>query len=418
VAHGDGGSAVEQRLERLQRVASALSDLLNPHEVADIILRDAAPELGGARRALWLLDDAGRELALVHPESHERAAPFSSIPLDSDLPGAVVVRTGTPLFLTTKAERDQRFPVLVDVGPQVSMAVLPLVAAGGVLGVLACSYDEEHAFPDDERRYLVAVCELAAQALERSRLHNRQVEVARALQATLLPPELPAITGMELATAYHPAMAGTEVGGDFYDAFALPGGDRWAVVIGDVCGTGPDAAALTAQARHTLRAVLRTGLGIEAAMSIVNDTLAESLDAERFCTMVLASVTPTAAGASVDLVCAGHPTPLVLCGNGEIREAPAAGAMVGAFADQVYVATALELGSGDALVLFTDGVTEARHTGDPAGWFGTSGLEAALAASVGGTASTVVKAIEGAIFDFSGGRFTDDVAILVLRVVP
>jgi serine phosphatase RsbU (regulator of sigma subunit) len=414
-------AVVEQRLSRLQRVAGALSVLLTPAEVADVILREAAPELGGISRALWLLSEAGTELELVDPARHERAAPFASIPIGSDLPGAVVTRTAKPIFLTTRAERDAQFPALAGTGPQVSIAVLPLTAGGGTVGVLACSYDEEHAFADDERRYLLAVSELASQALERSRLHARQVEVARALQSSLLPPELPTIAGIDLAAAYHPAWEGTEVGGDFYDVFPLPGDGGWAFTIGDVCGTGPAAAAVTAQARHTVRAVLRTGVAVDAAMALVNDTLVESLDAERFCTMILVEARTSPGRVELKLIAAGHPAPLVVRAAGGVEALPSRGALVGAFPGRTYAVDRVQLGPGDVLVLYTDGVVEARSAApDPHGrfgFFGDHGLLAVLEPLAGAGAAAIVSQVEQAVIGFSGTRLADDVAVLAIGAV-
>jgi serine phosphatase RsbU (regulator of sigma subunit) len=374
--------------------------------------------MGGVSRALWLVNEAGTDLELVHPESHRRAAAFTGIPLSSDLPGAAVVRTGEPVFIATRDERDRRFPALADVGPQVGIAVLPLTSRDRVVGVLACSFDEEHAFGEGERNFLAAITELASQALERSRLHARDIEVSRALQASLLPPALPVIPGLELAAAYHPAWEGTEVGGDFYDVFPLSGGS-WGLMIGDVCGTGPQAAALTAQVRHTVRAATRTGLGIEAATTVLNDILVDSLDFERFCTMVLVEARPGERGVSLDLVRAGHPTSLVVRSSGAVEEIRPTGSLLGVEPSLSYRKSSLRLEAGDALVLYTDGVTEARSAaapdGEPPTFFGLDGLSTVLGAVTGAGAGAIVKAVESALMDFTGGRLADDVAILVVR---
>ena len=411
----DTRDSAASRLDRLERIASALAGLLTPGEVADVILRDVAPELGGASRALWLLSDDGTQLELVHPESHARAQPYAAIPVTSDLPGAEVARTGEPLFLTTVADRDERYPVLRGLAPQVSIAALPLTASGRVVGVLACSYDEEHAFPADERRYLGVVTALASQALERSRLHGRQVEVATVLQASLLPPALPAIDGLELAAAYHPSVEGTEVGGDFYDAFPL-GADRaaWVVAVGDVSGTGPAAAAVTAQVRHTLRAATRMGAGLTDAVTVVNDALADSLDPERFCTMVACSVGFADGAVALEIVTAGHPPALVVRVNGSVEEVTTGGWMLAAVPGPSFSTQAVQLGAGDALVLYTDGVIEARSRSRE--FFGLERLKTTIGLCGGRSAPEFVDAIETALFDFTGGHLEDDVAILVMRV--
>jgi PAS domain S-box-containing protein len=420
MARGRADAATE-RLVRLQRIAGALSKLLSPSELAEVIVNEVGPELGGASRGLWLVNEVGSSLELVLPDRHPRAEPFTDIPVGGDLPGALVVRSGEALFITTRVELERRFPMLVDVGPQMSIAVLPLIAGDRVTGVLAISYDDDHSFPPDERRFLGAVADLASQSLERSRLHIHQVEVAQALQRTLLPPQLPVIPGVGLGAVYHPAGQGMEVGGDFYDVFAV-GPDRWALMIGDVCGTGPAAAALTAQVRHTAHTALRAGMGLEQALAVVNDELVESIDDERFCTMVLAEIRPDAHGVDIDLVCAGHPSPLVQRATGEIEELASDGMLVGVFAGIVFRARHLRLGSGDAVVLYTDGVPEGRAAGPSddgrVGFFGPERLVDVLTIEPARTAQALVADIETALMDYSGGRFADDVAILAVRAQP
>ena len=408
-----------ERLAQLQRIASTLSDLLTPYEVAEVILREVAPELGGVGRALWLVDEEHRHLELVRPDDHLRARPFATMSLDEDLPGPAVVRSGRPVFMENKDERDQAFPALANIAPQVAIAVLPLATGDRVVGILAFSYDDDHEFTTDERSFFVAVADLASHALERGRLHARQVEVARALQRTLLPPDLPDVRHVDLAAVYHPAWAGIEVGGDFYDVFPLPGSDRWVVTIGDVCGTGADAAAITAQVRHTVRTAARLGASIAEIAMVVNEALIGSIDDDRFCTMVVATMAPRPDGIDVELVSAGHPHPIVVRAGGGVEPLITDGMLLGVFPGISYVPVALRLEDGDSLVLYTDGVTEARalqdQVGVPLDLFESPRLLEALAPAAGSSAEEVVAALERALLAYTSGQLADDVAILVIR---
>jgi serine phosphatase RsbU (regulator of sigma subunit) len=417
-----GGQAFSEpetgaRLRRLQRIAGSLSRLLTPQAVAEVILGEVAPELGGVSRALWLADEDRTHLRLVRPDDHLRARPFATLALDGDMPGAVVFRTGEPVFMASKAERDAAFPMLAEVGPQVAIAVLPLNDGDDVVGVLALSYDEDHDFSEDERDFFTAVADLASQALARGRLHALQVEVAEALQKTLLPPDLPTIAGVDLAASYHPSWEGIEVGGDFYDVIPLDCG-RWLVMIGDVCGTGPAAAAITAQVRHTARTAAKLGLALDRLVAVINESLVETIGDERFCTMVAAVVQPHGAGVSMELVCAGHPCPVVVRRGGEVAQIPSTGSLLGVVSDARFVSEPLVLSDGDALVLYTDGVLEARpQDGDRADFFAAHRLEAALRGAAGQSAAALVGALEASLFSFADRRLNDDVAIVALRAV-
>ena len=212
-----------------------------------------------------------------------------------------------------------------------------------MVGVLTVGFDHDLPLDDDDRRFLVALAEQAAVALERARLYDserlsrrqaeqdrqRSVELARALQTSLLPPRLPDVPGLDLGARYHPALAGLEVGGDFYDVFDT-GGD-WAVVIGDVCGKGPEAAALTALARYTIRSVAMDLRHPAQVLRKLNDTLLHHQLDERFCTVAYGRVVPTVGGVRVSVCRGGHPPPLVLRASGEIEPVGADGGLIGLF---------------------------------------------------------------------------------------
>ena len=256
---------------------------------------------------------------------------------------------------------------------------------------------------------------------EAGRLNRERSEIARILQNALLPPRLPEVPGVELAARYVAAGEGVEVGGDFYDVFrTADGGDAssssWAVVLGDVSGKGPEAAALTSLARHTLRATAVLAGSPSRALAALNEEILRQAEGERFFSVVLAELRPDPEpdqGARLTLVRAGHPAPLLLraAGGGEaVEELGEPGTVLGIRPDPKLPEGTARLGPGDAAVFYTDGVTEART---PEGaFFGEEGLRATLE----GCARLSADEIEGEVLAFQRGAVRDDAAILVLRI--
>lgn len=252
----------------------------------------------------------------------------------------------------------------------------------------------------------------AEQAVLESRA--RFASLARTLQASLLPPHLPDIAGLEVASAFRPAEEGVEVVGDFYDLFDV-GGGAWGVVIGDVCGKGADAASLTALARYTVRAAAIRERRPSRVLRVLNDAVLRDTEDERFCTAAYARLELHAAGAAVAVTSGGHPLPLVLRAGGGVERAGRPGTLLGMFPDPDLADDTVELGPGDALVLFTDGAVEARRGGELLG-------EQRFAALVGTCAHLRGDEIAARLLDgvvaFGAGDRMDDLAIVVLRVRP
>jgi sigma-B regulation protein RsbU (phosphoserine phosphatase) len=250
--------------------------------------------------------------------------------------------------------------------------------------------------------------------VERVLLQSRErfASLARTLQASLLPPHLPEIPGLEVAARYRPAEDGVEVVGDFYDLFDL-GNDGWGVVIGDVCGKGPEAAALTAVARYTVRAAAMRERQPSRVLVQLNDAVLHQETDERFCTAIYARVAPAPGGVGVSLSCGGHPLPLVLRADGAVEPAGRPGTLLGLFDAPDLTDEEIRLGPGDAAVFFTDGATEAKHRGAT---LGEERLGAIVSSCAGLRAEEIASRIEDAIATFQDGAPQDDLAIVVLRV--
>jgi integral membrane sensor domain MASE1/anti-sigma regulatory factor (Ser/Thr protein kinase) len=253
---------------------------------------------------------------------------------------------------------------------------------------------------------------LASVTFQRRRAERRAQHLAHDLQAELLPPDLPEIPQFETAGWYRAGMQGQEAGGDFYDVFnASPG--RWVAVIGDVCGKGPEAASLTALARYTLRAVGRQSDGPSDALRALNEAILEQRSDQRFMTAVLVQLDVAGADGGVSLSNGGHPPPLLVRAGGEVEEVVRGGGMLlGIYSDPELVDQRVELRPGDALVLFTDGLTERRDPEDDA----PDRIRELLRASAGASASETATRL-GQLAESDNGEADDDVAVVVLRRV-
>jgi serine phosphatase RsbU (regulator of sigma subunit) len=187
--------------------------------------------------------------------------------------------------------------------------------------------------------------------------------IAAALQASMIPPILPDVAGTELASRYEPAGDGSEVGGDFLDVFGLDQ-QSWAFVLGDVSGKGAEAAAVSAAARYTLRALADPDRGPAETVAEVNAKLLAQTDAERHCTLILGYLRPTDGGTSVTLTLAGHHPPLLLRTTGEVEEVGRPGTALALFDEPELHDTTLVMAPGEVLCAYTDGLVEARQGSD------------------------------------------------------
>ncbi|WP_371785347.1 PP2C family protein-serine/threonine phosphatase [Streptosporangium subroseum] len=254
---------------------------------------------------------------------------------------------------------------------------------------------------------------------EADRERERLQRLVSTLQRSLLPPALPAVPGMEVAAYYHTASA-DQVGGDFYDLFRLAD-DRWAFFLGDVCGKGAEAAAMTSLVRYTLRAAAH---GDPDPVSVL-DSLNEALLAEYspaypfYCTVLFGLLTVAAPGAGpgtveITLTGGGHPPALVIRGSGAVEAAhPAGGLLVGLMRNPHFATVAVRLDPGDGLLLYTDGLTEARMPGGDL--FGDDRLEELAATLAGARAPDMTEAVARVLTGFGPG-LNDDTALLALTV--
>ncbi len=362
------------------------------------------------------------EIVHVDPEQEqlvrELEARYASDPRLSSSPVGTVVREGRPLFLPSVSDaflaemaRDRQHLVELRRLGLSSLMIVPLSARGRTAGALS------FLAADSGRRYDAAdlalaedLSRLAALAIDNARLYRQRSDVARTLQRSLLPPALPKVPGVEAAARYRASGAAMEVGGDFYDLFELPEGG-WAAVIGDVCGKGPAAAAVTGLARHTIRAAAIRERLPSRVLATLNEAILRDVNETTFCTVAYAVLSPAGTSVRARVACGGHPLPFVVRANGDVVRVGAHGTLLGAFPDVFLADEDLLLEQNDALLLYTDGLVE-RFGRDLA--LGEERVADVLRESVGKPAAEVADEIESLLVE--GPPERDDIAFLLLRV--
>jgi phosphoserine phosphatase RsbU/P len=419
--------AAEARLRVQYELARTLGEAHSLGEATPQLLRTVGEALGWDLGVIWGLDIERSVLRCVatwrSPESD--AAVFEEVTSGTTfrkgvgLPGRVWAE-GRSAWIpdVTRDSNFPRAPVAAADGLHGAFGV-PIRRGPDVFGVVEFFAPEIREPDSDLLQMMDAVGVQLGLFIDRTEKERALREsraglarLAQTLQQSLLPPLLPTIPGVEIAAHYEAAGDGSDVGGDFYDVFESARND-WSIVIGDVCGKGPEAAALTALVRYTTRAAAIQTRRPRLVLNLVNEVVLRQHD-EQFCTVAYVRLRPEGAGARLTISCAGHPLPLVVRSVGEVEAVGARGRVLGPFADLASVDRVVRLDPGDALLLYTDGVTDAR--GAAVSFFGEERLRETLSSCAGSTADDTVKAIERRLHEFHGGQPRDDIAFVVLRV--
>lgn len=291
--------------------------------------------------------------------------------------------------------------------------VLPLVARNRVIGMLVLGKPSDDHFRQEILELAEDLSRRAALALDNARLYSERTAISQALQRSLLPPGLPQIPGVEVEVIYRAAGEGNEVGGDFYDLFPIRDG-AYGFAIGDVCGTGPEAAAVTGLARHALRLLAREGFGGPAVLERLNAAILDEGARSRFLTLLYGELWPQEDGSAVlKVVCAGHPLPLRLRQDGSVEPAAEPQPLLGVMEDLELYEQMVTLDPGDVLLCVTDGVTERR---EGTRMMGDDGLIDVLTTCTGLTAGAVASRVLRAVERFAAEPASDDMAILAMRI--
>jgi PAS domain S-box-containing protein len=364
----------EEWLAFLTEATSLLSESLDYRSTLRRFAELAVPTLGD-----WCVihvaesDGTIVPIAVAHPDEEERdevmrlSEKYQTDPNSTAGVPAVIRTQEAELYeeitdeqLSRTAQDDEHLALLQRLGLKSAMFV-PIVCRGRALGSMTL------ASTDSRRRYnkedLQRAQELAARAafpIDNARLYEKSAIIARTLQNSLLPPDLPRIPGAELTARYIPAGEGLDVGGDFYDVFQT-GRRSWGIVVGDVTGKGVEAAAITAFARHTIRTASMSTDRPSEILNILNRALLEDQKIERFCTAQYARVETRFARVRVMLSGAGHPLPYIVRSNGAVEQVQCKGTLLGFSGDISFEDVTVELDFGDKLFLYTDGVVDIRQ---------------------------------------------------------
>jgi PAS domain S-box-containing protein len=417
--------------ERQQAFLAESSGLLAASLDADETLRKVAwlavPEIADWCAVDLAADNGGLErVALVHadPERLARAEELQRrYPPDpnSDTGVPKVLRTGEPElwpeitdeFLLQAVEDPEQLELLREIGLR-SALVVPMIVHDRPIGALTfVNGASGRRFSEEDLPMAQELARRCATAIDNARVYTERDYIARTLQNSLLPSELPTIPGLETAARFHATGEGNEVGGDFYDLFQT-GQRGWGLAVGDVCGKGPDAAAVTALARYTLRAAAMRERLPSRVLGVLNEALLRRAGERTFCTVAYAYLEADDGRARLGFASGGHPLPLLLRNDGGgVEWLGQHGMLLGAVSDPTLEDRSVDLAPGDSVVFYTDGVTEA---GSPRHALGEERLAEVVAGCKGMSADRIAGSVEAAAIGAEDGAPRDDIAVVVVRV--
>jgi serine phosphatase RsbU (regulator of sigma subunit)/PAS domain-containing protein len=401
------------RLRSLVDLAAAIASVEDVDALLYLVTGEAARLLGSDMASLFLLDEHGDTLVGRAQVGMDDEVVLGMRIVLAEWPEVgEVVRTGRPAVHTRADQvRGPERPYIERFGIRSYVAVR-LGSPVRPLGVLFVNYAlRRHRFSRPELAFLETLTSYLSVTIERARLVSVLRDAVTSLQAAVLPASFPTVPGLDAAALYRSASEVAQVGGDFYDLFALDGG-RVAAVIGDVCGKGVAAARHTVRLRYELRTLLEEDRPPGRVLAAFNRRAQEEFVADEYATLLLLVLDP--ATGAVRWASAGHPPPMVT--GASPRTLAFAGSLpVGLFPDATYQTARFTLPPGRCVVLYTDGVVEARNPDRQE--LGAEGLEAAVPA-VAASAAAVAEVVLKQVLSHTGGRLDDDAAVLVLRREP
>jgi len=421
-----------RRREAVEFLAKLTHQALNATDHVDLMRRvtsTAVPMLGDWCSLTFLPtngDPPVIEVAHIDPDrvawARELQDRYPYDP-DSDSMVARAIRTGETAYIPdvtaelideaieqSGVDPDEAHAILDFLG-LTSVIIVPLRTRRRTVGAMQfVTAESGRRYDHDDVDLAEAVAGRLAEPLDNAWYADQQQQMSEALQRSLLPPRLPEIPGLDVVVGYWPAGV-MAVGGDFYDVFSLDDG-TWSISIGDVCGSGPDAAALTSIVRHTVRAAARHGQTHAAVLDWVNEAVRKS-DRDLFCTVCFATVHTSDDRHLLMTANAGHPLPLLLR-DGSAQTIGRPGTLVGVFESIDVTTTTTDLRSGDIVVFYTDGITDLPPP------FGLTAEELCTAVAPLGTLTSAAD-VRDHLLALVGDRVpahhrNDDIAVAVLRV--
>ena len=409
------------RVRSLHEISRSFAQSLSLETTLDAVASSIVELLGVDGAVIRMPDERGellvpRAIHVADETLRDSVRAILSRPQRIDkLPGRRNFRAGKPLVLDPPTARAMGPPhsllaPFLDKGS--TAVVLPIATPGELLGTLKLlSLDPARPIMPETIELGLSVAAQAALAIENARLYQQQKAFFDAMQRALLPREEPDVPGLDVGVVYE-SSARVDVGGDVYDFVEVEDG-RLAVVLGDVTGHGIDAAADMAMAKFVFRSLVREHVEPADFVASANDVVCGEIAPGKFITM-LYLVVDAARG---ELACAsgGHPSPRLVLPAGDVRAIEARGLALGIEPGQPYDEVREPFPPGAAVVLYTDGVIEARHEGE---LYGTERLDELLAARRDLPAKALAQAVLDACQSFAGGELSDDCAIVVVKRDP
>jgi PAS domain S-box-containing protein len=398
-------------------LASSLDYQQTLRSIAEIAVPSLADFCG-----VDLVDDLGRlvRVAAAHrdsgPESiAERLRDLEPTSPNPETLAARVMRTAESELLSNVTETDLKavarneshLAVLMEMGIR-SLMIVPMRVPARAIGVMTLGTVESGPrLRADDVELAEQLARRAAVAVENARLQTKLMSIAETVQRSLLPRALPDIPGYEAASLYKPAETElrVDVGGDFYEFFEH--GGTWFAIFGDVGGKGVSAASITALMRHGARVASRSEPEPAAILGRLDEALTQQ-PGDTLCTALCLCLHTD----YIVISSAGHPPAILISADGELREAPTAGPLLGAFPGCERPEERIELRPGELLVLYTDGVIDAPGRD---GRFGLGRLRALLCEHAGSHPQSLLKHLEAQLDEFSLAPARDDVAVVALR---
>jgi serine phosphatase RsbU (regulator of sigma subunit) len=434
-----------RQVRALHEVSRAFANSLSFEETLDAVSEAMAERLDVD--AVWIrtLDDRGESMLLrafhaSYPELAGALERMVAAPEPREDPITVEVVQSRRAVLVTDADDEQwsRSELLRRLSPFLqrgsTIAVLPIMRPGSttedVMGTLVMlAIDPEHALTYDKVDIATSVTDQAALALDNARLYQQQKSFAEIIQESLLPRRLPDVPEIDYGVLYRSAVVGgdaPQIGGDFYDFLELEDG-RLAMALGDVTGKGVQAAADTAMTKYVFRSLAREHPEPANFLRYANEVVCDEITSGKFVTLFYAVIDPLKRTFTCGL--AGHPEPKLLFPGGTtladgsvvpeheptITSITMEGLALGILSDQDYEQRTYEFPPGSSLVVYTDGVVEARREGRLYGQFR---LERRILEESGGGAGQIAYSIYEDCHAYAEHGLNDDVAIVVVRHVP
>ena len=407
--------AAAGRIRALYEVSRSFAQSLRLDETLEALARTVV-EVLDLDAAVVRMPDERREQLLpfaVHVRDARFAEPVRTI-LTQPVPFGQ--RNVQRLFRERRAFRlgagrgEQFLPALVPfLEKGWTAAVVPVALPTEVVASLGVfSFRPGNPLTQETVEAATALAGQAALAIDNARLYQQQKQFADTMQRSLLPRSRPVVEGLEVGEVYEPS-ARVDVGGDLYDFLALEDG-RLAVVLGDVTGHGVDATADMAMAKFVFRSLAREHPEPSDFLASANDVICSEIGPGKFISM--SYVVVDGGSGRVSVASAGHPAPRIVLQDGSTRPLEAHGLVLGIDGGQEYAESHAELPSGASLVLYTDGVVEARRDGE---LYGDDRLDALLAERRELSARSLAAAVAEDAREFAGGDLSDDLAIVVIR---